>query len=172
VEIIRNSARFALICGVFVSILFVLARYLNSNPLVEINHLFIDTVIFGVFIFFAASDFKKYRNGGILHFWQGMSIGFIVYFSASVIFTIFLLIYFQLDDTLLSDYIRDAMNFLEVRSDEYINEFGQEQFEEQKKAINETNAGGLVRTAAIKKIIAGLFVTPVISIILRKKPKE
>ncbi len=168
---IRNSIRFALGCGIMICVLFILARYFESNPFIDINHLFADLFIFALFIYFACKDFKQFRNEGILHFWQGMTIGFVTYALAAVIFLVFLAVHFNVDETLLADYKVDALSFLEKRSAEYIEQFGQNQYEEQKVAIEETKVQSLILQATLKKLLAGLFVTPVISIILRKKPK-
>lgn len=170
--IVKNSLRFALICGIFACLIFLLARKLGSNPLIDLNHLFADIILFGIFIFFGAKDFKKYRNNGILHFWQGMSVGFVTYLGATILFFIFLMTYFAVDPSLLADYKIDAIAYLEERSDLYKERLGDIwDYDDQVRSIENITTGYLVKSAVLKKLITGLFVTPVISIILRRQPK-
>ncbi len=168
---VKNSLRFGFFCGVFAFLIFFFARKLGSNPFIDLNHLFADIILFGVFIFFANKDFKVFRNEGILHFWQGMTIGFVVYAVATAVFLFFLLAYFFVDPTLHSEYILEAKIYLEERSAQYIEKFGEQQYQDQLIAIEEIRVSELLFSAALKKLIVGLFVTPVISIILRKQSK-
>ena len=165
---LKRSSKYAITCGLFLLGFFALAYSLGSNPFLNLSHLFFDILILGMFLFFACKEYKSYANGGYLHFWQGMSIGFIVYFSATVIFTIGLTLYFLINPDFLSEYKIQAMDFLLERKDIYLEKFSQERFDEQVKAIENVSTFTLMRGTVVKKLLAGLFVTPVISIILRK----
>jgi hypothetical protein len=144
-------------------------RY-GSNPLIDIRHLLFDVVIFFVFIFFASKEFKSYLNNGFLHFWQGMSIGFITYIGAALVFGIFLALLFNLDASIFSKYQEDAKAFLEIQKPLIVERMSEEEFEKQLKGIYEISSNDLIFSTIGKKILAGFFITPVVSIILRKKP--
>ncbi len=166
---LKNSWLYGIASGVFLIIIFYLSFRFGTNPFIDFKHLFVDAIIFSLFITFACLEFKR-SQGGVLHFWQGMSIGFFVYAIASLVFMIFLGLYFNFEPELLDNYVSEALKFLEQRSDSYIEEFGEDQYESQVQTIQSITARDLTNTASIKKLIAGLFVTPVISIILRKQP--
>ena len=171
VSMFKISIKYALFCALFSVVLFFLSGYVGANPLIDLTHLFFDVIIIGVFIFFTQKDFKTSENDGYLHFWQGMTLGFFVYTVVGVIFAGFLAMYLWLDPGALPAYKESATAFLSEKRDIYVEQFGEEGFQIQLDGIELVTATDLWVSSAVKKIIAGFFVTPVISIILRKKPK-
>ena len=167
----KVAIRYALIGAIFLVVLFFLSGVFGVNPLIDLSHLLFDVIIFSVFIFFAEKDYKENLGNGFLHFWQGMTIGFFVYSSATLVFSLVLGIYFQTDPSILSDYQEAATAFLESKREQYTEQFGEGGFNIQLEGIKTVTLLDLWVSSAVKKIIAGFFVTPVISIILRKKPK-
>lgn len=167
----KTTIKYALICGIFLYVLFIISQRFGTNPFIDLNQLFFDFVIFLLFSYFAMNEFKKYRNGGYLHFWQGMTIGFFLYTPSILIFALGLWIHFIADPELLISYRQEAMEYLEKNRDMYIEQFGQNQYESQVEAIENVTQGSLLWSSSLKKILVGLFVTPMIAIFLRKKPK-
>lgn len=168
---VKISLKYSVICGIFLIGMYHLSFLLDSNPLIDVTHLIFDIIIFGLFIFFAEKEFKTYKNGGILHFWQGMSIGFLVYGLATFIFIISLVIYFVADIDAVINYKEAATKFLNERAEIYKDQFGKESYEKQLEDIRSVTKWDLIFSSSIKKIMAGFFITPVISIILRKQNK-
>ncbi len=171
-QMFKVSLRYAVFCGVFLIVLFFVSGYFGTNPMIDLTHLVFDAIIFGVFIFFALKDFRVNIYNGYLHFWQGMTIGFFVYSVTALIFTVFLAAYLWLDPSVLPAYKSSAIDFLMSKKEIYTEQFGEEGFQVQLDGIDTVTAMDLWASSGVKKIIAGFFVTPVISIILRKKPKQ
>lgn len=71
----------------------------------------------------------------------------------------------------LSDYKLGAIDLLEKQRELFLQKFSEADYEVQLTAINEVTAIQLTFDTLGKKIVAGFLVSPVISIILRKKPK-
>ena len=80
------------------------------------------------------------------------------------------IISYNFDTDAVINYQSAATNFLNERSKIYIEKFGQEAYELQLEEIQKVTKWDLIQESTIKKIIAGFFITPVISIILRKQP--
>ncbi len=167
----KASWKYAIACGAFLIILYHISAFFGLNPLINIGHLLFDILIFGLFIFFALKEFKTYGNNGILHFWQGMTIGFTVYAISTAIFSLGLMIFFFFAEDAVIKYQEAATNFLNSRADIYKEQFGEEGFAKQLLEIQKVTMGDLIISSTLKKILAGFFITPVISIILRKQPK-
>lgn len=168
---LKVSLKYAAISGIFLVALYHVSFLLGSNPLIDVSHLIFDLIILGLFIFFAEKEFKSYKNGGFLHFWQGMSIGFFVYAISSAIFIIAQIIYFSLDADAVTNYQEAAVLFLNEKGDVFKEQFGEEGFKEELKEIANVTKWDLIFASSIKKMLAGFFITPVISIILRKQSK-
>lgn len=143
----------------------------GSNPLLDIRHFLFDLGIFFLFIYFAGKEFKDYRNGGYFHFWQGISIGFIVMIPAILLFSICFYVVFELNPDFLDSYKDGAKTMLIEKRDLYVERFSQEQYEIQMAAIDDETTIRLLFSTFWKKVIAGFLITPIIAIILRKKPK-
>jgi hypothetical protein len=169
---IKSTIKFSIICGIFLYVLFLLSLRFGTNPFIDLNQLLFDVVIFFLFIFFSTKEYRRYQNGGILHFWEGMTIGFLLYAPAIIIFVTALYVHNLVDGSMLAEYQREAMLYLEERKESFLKEMGtEEQYQAQVAAIEEITFHRLVWGAALKKIIVGLFLTPIVSILLRKKPK-
>ncbi|MFY0601190.1 MAG: DUF4199 domain-containing protein [Cyclobacteriaceae bacterium] len=168
---LKVGLKYAVICSVFLVVIFHVSSFFGINPLMNLVHLVFDLMMFGLFIFFASKELKMSQQNEVLHFWQGMTVGFNVYFFSTLVFGIYLYIYFGLNENVLLDYKESAHQFLQEKKEIYIEEMGQESFDSQLNGINEVSNMDLITSAVLKKILAGFFITPVISIILRKQPK-
>jgi len=169
---IKSSIKYSFLCGLFLVALFWVSVKFGSNPLLDIRHFLFDIVIYFLFIYFAQKEFKTYQNEGILHFWQGMTIAFVVYLPAAVIFTICLLLIFQMDPSIMENYREGALAFLESKKVVLLEGISQEEYMQRVKDVDAITSNDLVVSSGLKKVLAGFFVTPVVSIILRKKPKQ
>ncbi len=167
---IRLSIPYSLICGVFLVILFALSFYFGLNPLMELSQLLFDVIVFGVFGFFLIKDFKQ-RTDNNLHFWQGISLSFLLSVFATVLFLVILSGYQLADGGLVINYQEAATRFLMEKKELYVAQFGEKAFDQQLTSINEVTFADLMISVGVKKLIAGLFLGPVITIILRTKPK-
>jgi len=167
----KISASYGVVCGLFLLLLFYASSLVDVDPFVNIIHFFFDSILIAIFLSIASIDFKRKADDRIFHFWQGMTIGFGVYLTATLffIFGLSLIIYFN--DDIVINYQINATNYLNDRKSIYIEEFGQTGYQEQIKAIQRTTAFDLLKTMTTKKLITGFLITPVIAIILRKKPK-
>ncbi|MEQ9305718.1 MAG: DUF4199 domain-containing protein [Marinoscillum sp.] len=166
----KTSIKYALVCGLFMILIYHLSLRFEVHPEVALSHLVFDLILFGLFIFFAAKDFKTYYNDGIFHFWQGMTIGFQVFMIATAIFCLSQIIYFTIDAEAVIKYQEAATNYLKNDSESMITELGEDNYQNGLLRIQQVNKWDLVFRSCVKKILAGFFITPVISIILRKQP--
>lgn len=167
----KRSIKYALICGVFTIGAFAVTYALGGNPFLDFSHLLFDIFIFALFAGFAAYEYKSYEKGGYLKFWEGMTMSFLVYTQATVLFGAALAIYFILSDDPLQSYQQAAAAFLEAEKSTYLEKFSEDRYQEEWSDIQNLTLGGLFLNTLLKKIISGFFVAPVISIILKKNPK-
>lgn len=168
----RRSIKYSLICGVFVAGAFAAADAMGGNPFVDFSHLLFDVFIFGVFAGFAMYEYKIYENRGFLKFWEGMSLGFLVYTPAALLFGLLLGAFFVFNPDALMEYKVAAQQFLLEDKEAFLEKYDETRFQQEQLEIDQITATGLTINSILKKIISGFFVTPVISIILRKNPKS
>ncbi|MFY0687326.1 MAG: DUF4199 domain-containing protein [Cyclobacteriaceae bacterium] len=163
---IKVALKYGIVNGAFLIILFLVGLSLGIHPFLEIRHLFFDFTLFGLFIFFTLNEFKRYRNDGILHFWQGMSLGFYVIVIAIALYVIFIGTY--IDPDFIAEYQKLAHELLAAKVDQFPDDFNESQLAAHQQAIDQLTEWRLISQTAVKKIVTGFFVTPVISIFLRR----
>lgn len=168
---LKRSIKYALICGVFTIGAFAVTYALGGNPFLDFSHLLFDIFIFALFAGFAAYEYKSYEKDGYLKFWEGMTMSFLVYTQATVLFGAALAIYFIVSDDPLQSYQQAATTFLEAEKSTYLEKFSENRYQEEWNDIQNLTLAGLFLNTLLKKIISGFFVAPVISIILKKNPK-
>lgn len=100
-----------------------------------------------------------------------MTISFLVYVPSVIIFSLILLIMLSMDPSYLEAYKSGAIDLLESQKTLFLEKFPKEQFDLQLAAINDVTTVELMFDTLSKKILAGFFISPVVSIILRKKSK-
>ena len=168
---VRSSIKYSLFCGVFLVGLFWVSIKFGTNPLLDIRPFLFDLVIYFLFIFFAQKEYKSYHNGGILHFWQGMSIAFIIYLPAAVIFTLMMLLIMKMDPSIMENYRIGTAAFLEAKRDVLLEGMSQEEYDKRLSEISSITISDLVVSTGLKKVLAGFFIAPLVTVFLRKKPK-
>lgn len=164
----KTALKYALICGVMLIATHIILDLIDAKPLINFNAFFIDLVMFFGFVFFAAKEFKEYRNGGILHFWQGISIGIIIILIGVVIFTVFLATYYTINETAFQEYIADGMAFFEKQRDNWTH-LTDEEFAKQKADYQKATVSNLVLGKFWTKLVVGFLTVPLVAIVLRKQ---
>lgn len=164
----RLSGGYGLTAAGLTMVAFLVFYYLHLQPWRNLLSLFLDVILMGVVSFMATKDFRDNENGGELRFYHGMTIGFIIYTVAALLFSLF---YFFFITVITPDFMgmyRSSMvEFLESRKELIVANAGEASFQRQVVALSEVTDFGLSLDAFGKKIISGLFLAPVFSIVLR-----
>ncbi len=141
---------------------------MGKNPLIDIK--FFDFIILPIFLFFAMKDFRDYRNNGILHFWQGMTIGVLSYLTLAVFSAIFIVLFLNFIDVELVDlYITDRIEIIDLKKEEMINQMGEETYNRSRIDVLNTSSSILSLDDFLKKCLIGLTLTIPIAVILRRR---
>jgi len=167
----KTAIKYAVICGVMMIISHLIQDSAGLKPLVSLNSFFIDLIMFFGFVFFANKEFKEYKNGGVLHFWQGISIGLIIILTSCVIFSVFLATYYTINESAFNNYLQETQIHFEKLREASLEQMTVEQFETQKKNYLKTTVSDLVIGKFFTKLVIGFLMTPLVAIVLRKQTK-
>jgi hypothetical protein len=169
-QLIAVPLRFGSIAGALVVVLFLVLYFMQVNPLLESR--VVDLVLIPIFLYFGLKDFRDYRNDGILHYWQGMTVGVIIYLLMALISSLWIIVFLELiDPELLNNYILDRLQLIEGSKSQIVDQMGEQTFLDSKAELRFITSFDLALDDFLKKSIIGLMLTIMISIILRKKPK-
>lgn len=168
----KVSGGYGLTAAVVTIIAFATFYYLDQQPWRNILSLIMDVVIIGTMTFVATKDFRDNENEGELRFYHGMSIGFVIYFLTGVIFSLFYLLFITIiEPDFMTVYQETMRDFLESRKEMLIANGGEESFQSQLDALDGVKAFDLIIDAFGKKVISGLFLAPIFSVLLRTRQR-
>ncbi len=161
--------KYALIGSVLIIMLFFVIVFFDNNPLLSNKAATIPLSI--IFIFFSIKEFKNYHNQRILHFWQGMAVGYLTYGLIAVLTALFLWGYASAFGTdLLPGYITNRTAFIMNHKENFIEQFGEETYRETLADIKVLTLATLVWEDLKKILLVGLFITLIIAIVMRRNP--
>jgi hypothetical protein len=171
--LIRVPLKYAFFGGILAFVLIVILHYFGStHP--QLYPIFLDfrILLFGVFIYFSIREFKDVENGGILHFWQGMAVGILCYLGIAWLVALGIIGLGEIDPGYLERYISETTDILLSNKADVIEKVGEEAFNAQIEALPSTTIFALAVDYFLKSMFIGLFLTIIISVILRKQPKN
>jgi hypothetical protein len=120
---------------------------------------------------FSIRDFKENHHGGTLHFWQGFSIGLLVIILIAVLMALFILVFGTwADPGFLAKFVQSSVDQIESAKEKIKESIGQEELTKVLEILPSTTLFDLALDYFLKSLPYGLFLTIIISLILRKKP--
>ena len=167
--IIAVPLKFGLVGAGIAILLFLLLYFLGKNPLIIYGNFDFSFLLIPVFIFFSIKEFRDYKNNRELLFWQGMSVGFINYFVIALVSALFIYIFLSFVDLeLVSGYVADRMQIMNEMKGEMVKQMGEDVFTRTYAELGNTTAYVIALDDFLKKIVIGLFLTIIISVLLRR----
>jgi hypothetical protein len=168
----KVSARYGAAAGILAFILLLVMYYVGSHPLLTSPFLDFRILLFGIFIFFTLKEFRDYYHGGILHFWQAMFGGGTVILTATLVTSLLLWLFGVWDNNFVESYIAQVTAYLRSFPKEDIDRIGKEIYDRNLMALPATNISDLIQTYFMQGIVIGFFVNIILSVILRRQPKN
>jgi hypothetical protein len=145
--------------------------YLGRHPLMVAPFMDFRIFLYGIFIFLALKEYREYHQGGVLYFWQGMAGSFVLVATAAVLGSILLRIFGSLESDFIPSYISGMTEYLEGFPEEDIERIGKEAYERNLQDLPSTNIAQMAVLYMVQSFAIGLFVSIILSVILRKQPK-
>jgi hypothetical protein len=166
--LIKIGLRWGSIAGVLTTVLMITTYYIAVHPFMVAPFLDFRILVFGVFIFFGLKEFRDYVQGGILYFWQGLIGCFVIVLVSTVISSLGLYVFGLLKPEFLTTYVTAATTYLKTFPPEAIEQIGKDAYESNLKSLPATNLGVMIETYFLKGMLIGLFVSLLLSVILRR----
>ncbi|NJM25836.1 MAG: DUF4199 domain-containing protein, partial [Bacteroidia bacterium] len=162
--------RYAGIASVLGVALLVGLYYMGRHPFLIPVFFDFRIILFGVFIFFALKEFRDFHQNGVLYFWQGLagSVAFISLYGA--IASALILLFELAEPEFLKSYIEKQMAQLRSLPAEVVERIGKEVVTRNLEALPATNVYALPKLYMFQGFVIGLFVSIIISVILKKQP--
>jgi hypothetical protein len=168
---VKVSLKYGLLAG-FIGPLLMIGLYnMNRHPF--LIPVFLDSriILFGVFIFFTLKEIRDYYQGGILYFWQGIFASFLFTVAFAVVGMAALAAFMGTVPEFLSSYVSLSMQQLRSLPEEVIARIGKEVYAYSLETLPGTKTSDLLFLFFWQSFTISLFISIILSVILRRQPK-
>lgn len=157
--------------GILFNILALVVLYsIGRHPLLLNPVLDARIPLYALMIFASFKTYKDSYGQGIMHFWQGLTMGMVAYLMMSIGTSIFIYIISSIESTnFLSEYIRIATGQLVANKDYFIESIGQKTYDDTIVQLPKTRPVHLALDYLLKSTPIGLFLTFLLSVLMRRK---
>ena len=166
------SVRFGALASVLSVSLMIVMYYMGRHPLMIAPFMDFRILLYGIFIFFSLKEYREFHQDGVLYFWLGMIGSFIVVASAGLLGTIWLWVFGSWETNFTPSYITAMTEYIKGFPEEDIKRIGKEAFERNLADLPSTNIAQIASLYLAQSFGIGLFISIIISVILRRQPKS
>lgn len=165
------SVRYGVLAGLIGSVLLVGLYYMGSHPFLIPVFMDFRIILFAFFMFFALREIRDHYMHGILYFWQGIIASFFFTICFASISALVLLAFMYFVPEFVSDYISLSMAQLRSLPPGVIERIGSDVYTRNLEMLPETSASDLSFLFFTQSLMISLFISIILSVILRRQPK-
>jgi hypothetical protein len=166
------AVRYGAIAAVLSIALNMAMFYMNRHPVMISPYLDFRVFLYAIFIFFSLKEYRDFHNEGALHFFQGMFGSFVLVATAGVLGSILYRIFGAFETNFIPEYVRLMTEYLKSAPEDEVARIGKETIDRNLAALPSTNMGQIATLYLVQSFGIGLFVSIIMSVILRKQPKS
>lgn len=169
--LVRIPFLYGLLGGVLCLGLVIALYYGKKHPLLIPPFFDIRVFVSAILIYFALREVRDYFFEGILFFWQGLG-GCLAFFASLSLVTVPGIYFFgKKVDGFVTLYVEQGLEQLKSYSPDTIKQFGQVQYNTLLSTFPSTTIEILTQQYLKQTLIIAIFLSIVLSIILRRQPK-
>ena len=161
--------RYGLIGGVIGCVVISSLYYMGRHPFLLPVIFDFRIVMFAIFIFLSLKEVRDYYQQGTLFFWQGMIGSYVFIGTSAIIGSVFTWCLATWNANFLPSYVSKLKDQMEIFRKQIEESVGAEAYQQQLAKLPGTSALDLAGDYFLKSLIIGLFLTIIISVILRKQ---
>jgi len=156
--------------AILIIIMFLVFYFSNDNPLGQMG--MFDFFILPIFLFLGIKEYRDTYSGRLLEFWQGMTLGFIIYLSMAIITSLFILFFVSvINPEVMNTYVVSRIDILNESKVGMIEDISEQAFLDSLAEIRSLSLADIVLDNFLKKALLGLGLTIAIAVIMKRKPK-
>lgn len=170
--LIGISLRNGSIAGILAGALLIILYFIGPHPMLILPYADFRILLFGIFIFFTLKEFRNNHQEGVLYFVQGMVGSLIFVTVAATVGAMVVLIYSKINPEFVSDFIEQALESAKTFSENTtLSEVEKNRIHVMMEGLPATNGKSLAGQHFVQSLMIGLFISIILSVILRKQPK-
>lgn len=166
---VQVALKYGFFSSLLLAVLLTVLYYADRHPLLIPVIYDVRIFLLAIFIFFAVKEFRDLRNGGVLHFWQGMLMGLTLAVTLGFLAAVFIMIFGTVEEEFLSSYTQLLTDQLVNNRQQYLESVGEEAYQNTLRSLPGTSLNDLALDYYLKTVVIGVFLTIIISVILRRQ---
>jgi hypothetical protein len=170
--LIQVPLKYGAIAGV-IGILGVIGLfYMGRHPLVIFILVDFRIILLAVFLFFSLRELRDLHQNGILYFWQGAIASSVFVSTFAILVSTAMYLFALAVPAFLDLYIKEAMEMAKAMPKEVIEQIGKDVYERNLLTLPATNVFELSSKYFGQSLIIGTFISIILSVVLRRQPKN
>jgi hypothetical protein len=169
--LVKISLRYGVLAGIIGSVLMVGLYYIGRHPFLIPVFMDFRIFLFGIFIFFTLRELRDVYQNGILYFWQGVFASFLFTLSYAILASVLLFLFIHFVPAFLADYISLSIEQLRALPADVIQQIGKDVYVSNLEMLPATRSRDLAFLYFSQSFMISLFISIILSVILRKQPK-
>jgi hypothetical protein len=160
------------IAGAFGVLIVVALYYMGIHPFLIPVYKDYRILLLGIFIFFSLREFRDVYQNGIMSFWEGIIVSFILVSTFAIIAGAGVGVFAGFVPEFIQKYISLHMDILKnFPADEIEKIGGQKVIDSNLRSLPATDVRKLVELYIWQSFVIGALISIILSLILRKQPK-
>lgn len=169
--LVNIPVRFGLIAGVLGAILVIVLYYLGKHPFLFPIYFDFRVILFAILMYFTLKEYRDFHKEGLLHLWEGLIMCFIFVTVFALMSSAIIFVFATLEPKFVQSFITLFTNQVKQFPPHIIEQIGKDNFERNLKELAATTSFGMARSYFSQSYIISLFISIILSVVLRKQPK-
>lgn len=169
--LVRVPLRYGIIGGILGFVLVIILYYINRHPFLIQPFFDFRVALFAVFMFFALKELRDYYFNGLLFFWQGLAACWLFVITFAIVASSLIWIFALNVPDFVTQYIELATNYTKSFPKEAVDQIGKDRYDQTLAEIPKSTGLTLAKKYFGQSVIFALFISIIISVILRRQPK-
>jgi hypothetical protein len=169
--LVNVSLKYGVIGGLLGTVLVIGLYYINRHPFLIPVFFDFRIIFFAVLIFFMLKELRDYHQGGVLYFWQGIIASFLFTGTFAIIAAGGIWLFTEAVPAFLQSYIDLSMAQIKSLPADIIERIGKDVYQRNLEQLPTTNGFDLAMLYFWQSYMIALFISIILSVILRRQPK-
>jgi hypothetical protein len=169
--LVKVPVKYGVIAGFLGALLMISLYYMNRHPFLIPVYFDFRIILFGVFVFFTLKELRDYHQQGMLYFAQGVLCSFVFVAVYAVVASMLVGLFSVAVPEFVATYVKLQTKLIKGLPPEVIERIGKDSYNRNLETLPSTNAFDLASLYFTQSFFIGLFISIILSVILRRQPK-
>jgi hypothetical protein len=169
--IIKVSLRYGVIAAIIGFGILVALYYMGRHPFLIPVYADFRIILFGIFIFFTLREIRDYYQNGVLYFAHGILASALFTASYAILSSIAVFAFAVAVPAFVNEYVDLQLRLLKALPADVIEKIGKEVYLKNLAALPSTKPWDLALLYFSQSFLISLFLSVILSVILRRQPK-